>query len=166
MAGKATTADLTAEGFRESQFGADAGAGSWAGYLTAVLLRAECWARYKLGDAAYASATSDAATSALLHAYHQIVIAETQYAASLLWERRTKFVDSGAAIGNQGLDYLNRREYIAHATAAMDAAEAALCEAALALGVEIGTIVDGSGVSVGHVETGRYPVASESALNG
>lgn len=166
--GKATAINLLDEGFRKEQFGVSLDSdfsGASEKYLEQVLLRAELWAKYKLGDAAYASATVNGATTALQHAFHQIVIAETKYAAALLWDRRAKFSDSGAAISLQNMEYLNRREYIAHATSAMDCAERALAEAAIALGISLDAIIEGSGFAVGHVETGRYPVASESALN-
>lgn len=162
MAGKATPQDLVDEGFRATQFGVPAGFET--DFLPAALLPAELWARDALGDAAYDSATPAALTTPLKYAAAQIRRAETQHTAATLWRRRAAAVDSNAVGGLTGFEAANRREYLAHADAAEELARAYLGDAATRLGVLIDDNVPGSAISVGHVETGRFPAASDTAV--
>jgi hypothetical protein len=162
MTGKATAQDLIDEGFRATQFGAVAAFES--DYLPAALLPAELWARDSLGDAAYDSATPIAATTALKYAAAQIRRAETMHAAATLWRRRAVAVDSNAVGGLTGFEAANRREYLGHADAAEALAREYLGDAASRLGVALADNTPGSEISVGHVETGRFPVASTTAV--
>lgn len=162
MSGKAVAQDLINEGFRVDQFGAPAGFES--DFLPDVLLAAELWARDALGDTAYDSAAKDAATVALKLAFQQLRTAEVAHASAALWRRRALAVDSNAVAGQTGLEYLNRREYLEHATAAEARARESLGYAATRLGITLDDNTPGSAIAVGHVETGRFPAASSTAV--
>lgn len=162
MTGKATAQNLIDEGFRAEQFGTPAGFES--DFLPGVLLPAELWARDALGDTAYDAAADNAATASLKYACTQLRTAEIAHASATLWRRRLAAIDSNAVAGQTGLEYLNRREYLAHAEAAEARAREYLGYAATRLGVALADNTPGSAISVGHVETGRYPVASATAV--
>jgi hypothetical protein len=162
MAGKAAPQDVVDEGFRPEQFGAVQG---WlSDYLPAVLLAAELWARDALGDAAYDAADPNAATVALKYAASQIKRAEVYHASATLWRRRAKVVDSNAVAGLNGFEAANRSRYFEDADSAEALARDCLAVAAARMGVTIADNAPGSGLSVGHVESGRFPPTSTTAV--
>lgn len=162
MAGKAQPQDIADEGFSEALFGA--AAGFFDTWLPRLLLDAELWARTQLGDAAYDSAAQNAGTTALRAAWSRLVQAEVYFAVSRMWRRRMVTVEGNAVANLSGLEYLNRREYLAHADEAMAKAWDALRDAGDHLGVTVAESYEGSALSVGHVETGRFPAASDTAV--
>lgn len=162
MAGKATAQDIVDEGFREELFGAPAG--FFDTWLPRLLLDAELWARLQIGDAAYDSAVVNAGTTPLRAAWSKLVQAEVHFAVSHIWRRRMVVVEANAVASLSGLEYLNRREYLAHSDDAMARAWAALREAGDHLGVAVPDAYEGSAIAVGHVETGRFPAASSTAV--
>ena len=159
---KATPADLSAEGFDRKNFGMQPGAGTdgaWTAYLQAVLDEASAWAENRIGAALYAATVTPA------YAFFALRRAELCYAGLLLWNRRVAYHDAAAVTDRQEGQYAERREYLRHAQAALDCANSNIAEAMQALGIDAATQLDGLGTSVGHIETGRYPLASAGALN-
>lgn len=156
---KATITDITNAGFRAEQFGSPA---DWltasTGYVAVELARAGRWVEARIGATAYAAATAGT------YLFDLLVQAETQLVASVLWRRRASYTDGNVVVGLQEGQYLERREYLAQADAAFAAAEQAISDALVESGAA--AQIPGSGISVGHVETGRYDIASEAALNG
>lgn len=161
MAGKATAQDIVDEGFREELFGAPAG--FFDTWLPRLLLDAELWARLQIGDAAYDSAVVNAGTTPLRAAWSKLVQAEVYLTVARLWERRVVTVEGNAV---QGLEDpgANRAAYLEHAAAYTTKAWAALREAGDHLGVAVPDAYEGSAIAVGHVETGRFPAASSTAV--
>jgi hypothetical protein len=161
MAGKAQPQDIVDEGFSEALFGAPAG--FFDTWLPRLLLDAELWARTQLGDAAYDSATQTAGPTALRAAWSRLVQAEVYFTVSRLWERRVVAVESNAV---QGLEDpgANRTAYLDHAEAYRSKAWESLREAGAHLGVTVADAYEGSAISVGHVESGRFPAASDLAV--
>lgn len=153
---KATTNDIEARGFKPGGFGAPA---DWSAYLTELLDAAGNWAAYKLGATAYAAATSPG------YAFDMIVTAECCHASMHLWKRRIAFLDANANIENGQSDSARMRTYRDQADQAEQCAIAALDQAADALGVTRPSAADQGAFSIGHVETGRYPLNSTVALN-
>ena len=156
---KATITDITNAGFRPEQF---ANPSDWltasTGYVAVELARAGRWAEARIGATAYAAATSGT------YLFDLLVQAETNKVAAVLWRRRASYTDGNVVVGGQEGQYLERREYLTHGDTAEAAAEQALSDAIVEAG---GTAtLPGTGASFGHIETGRYPVASEGALNG
>jgi hypothetical protein len=156
---KATITDITNAGFRAEQFGSPA---DWltasTGYVAVELARAGRWVEARIGATAYAAATAGT------YLFDLLVQAETHKVASVFWRRRASYTDGNVLVGLQEGQYMERREYLKHAEDAEAAAEQALSDAIVEAG---GTAtLPGTGASFGHIETGRYPVASEGALNG
>lgn len=155
---KAAITDIVNAGFRAEQFGNPA---DWAtattGYVAVELARAGRWAEARLGAAAYAAAVAGQ------YVFDLLVLAETHRTASALWRRRASFCDANISVGLQESQYMERREYLAHAAEADAAAEQAISDAI----VENGGSVElpGTGISVGHVEVGAFSISSEDALN-
>lgn len=150
---KATLTHLLQLGFVASQFG---GAADWStastGYLALILTDAGLWAEGEIGAAPYA------AVSAGTRAFACIKKAELMWSSAELWTRRASFVDGNASVGLREGQYLERREYLAHADAAMAAARQAIADAQSALG-QTPDIV-GSAISVGCVEHGHFPLVT------
>lgn len=161
MAGKAQPQDIVDEGFSEALFGAPAG--FFDTWLPRLLLDAELWARTQLGDAAYDSAAQNAGTTALRAAWSRLVQAEVYATVARLWERRVVAVESNAVNGLEDPG-ANRAAYLAHAADYRAKAWDALRDAGDHLGVTVAESYEGSALSVGHVETGRFPAASDTAV--
>ncbi|MFO0293802.1 MAG: hypothetical protein ACK51F_10720 [Rhodospirillales bacterium] len=161
MAGKATAQDIVDEGFREELFGAPAG--FFDTWLPRLLLDAELWARLQIGDAAYDSAVVNAGTTPMRAAWSKLVQAEVYITVARLWERRVVTVEGNAV---QGLEDpgANRAAYLAHADTYRSRAWAEMREAGDHLGVAVPDAYEGSAIAVGHVETGRFPAASSTAV--
>lgn len=156
---KATIQNVQDEGFRAEQFGGEA-AFDFDAFLTALVGEAGRWAQAKVGATLYAATTADS------YAFDCLARAETCFAASRLWKRRAGFHDSSAQVGREGGQYLERREYLAHADAAMNCANAALADALRELGVDVNVIGDAPAMASGYIETGRFAVTSAAPLNG
>lgn len=162
MAGKATAQDLIDAGFGPDQFGAVT---DWLGtFLPDILLLSELWARTALGEPAYDAATPTALTLPNKHAAALIRRAETYHGAAELWRRRAAAVDRNAVAGLSDQAFLNRREYLAHAVEAESTARDLLSRAGEVLGIVIDDASPGSALSVGHVESGRFPTTSTTAV--
>jgi hypothetical protein len=160
--GKAVAQDLVDAGFREELF--PGVVGFLSDYLPRVLTAAARWAEALIGDAAYASATASATTAKLRAAFEALRAAEIAAGSAELWERRAATVEANAVAGLTGLEYLNRREYFEQARQARERAREHIERAAAWLDVSIDDTTPGSGIAVGHVETGRYPAASATAV--
>lgn len=157
---KATTTDLREEGWRADQFGGDfANPAAFDAYLTTVLGEASRWAEQQIGAANYAAATAPS------YLFDCLKRAERCYANAELWKRRAKFLDSQGNTGLEQSDYLNRREYYAHANESWDCAQDSMRRALRAAGVDPSVMDDIPGFAVGHIETGPFPINSTGALN-
>ena len=155
----ATPVLLKAEGFREpSQFGTDAA--GFDAYLQLVLDEAAIWARHKLGATAYDALV--AATTTYTHS--RTKRAEACYAAAILWKRRAAFLDSAATMSLQEGQAAEREQMLKAAGSALTCAQDALADAGYELGIDVAA-AEGGGISIGHVETGRYSLTSTAALN-
>lgn len=95
-------------GFREEQFGTPA---NFTVYLQDVIDDAAAVVRMNVGRAAYDAVTDDSSAD-----YIRLRNAERCAAKAELWMRRAAFVDSNAAQGMDNTAYLNRREYLNHAS--------------------------------------------------
>lgn len=157
----ATIQDILDEGFRAPQFGLpDKQAAGWSdpdGYLDRVLRQASRWASEKIGSA-YASLVPNS------YAGDCTARAETCYVKHVLFKRRVAFLDSSgvAGAGARDVQYLDRREMLAHAESAWQCAQDAIAEAIRATGGDPTETMSG-GASFGHVETGRFPLLSGGA---
>ena len=153
---KATATQLRDEGWRVDQFGGALTPTEFTSYLTAVLSEAGAWAEHHIGSAAY-SALPGAG-----YVFNLVARAELCYSASILWRRRAAFFDAGIQQDLQSPAYTERREYLGHADQMMDCAHSALADALRAIGLPTdGLGADWSGMAVGSVETGPYPLARE-----
>jgi hypothetical protein len=161
---KATVQDLLDEGFRPEQFGfgtpATSGWSDAEGYLAKVLAQAANWAAAKVGAAEYAAVEAPA------YGFDCLQRAEIYFSTTLLFKRRVPFLEAFSAIGQGARDqqFLDRREMLAHADAAWQSALDNLAEAIRVTGGDPAIIVGGS--SIGHIETGIFPLAIAGALNG
>lgn len=159
--GKATVTDVVNDGWSAANFGSPT---DWltatTGYVALALAEAVTWCaeRYGVSEAAYDAISATGAIG------RHLKRAELLFVAHLFWRRRARFVDSGATLQFVENKYLTVREYNSLSDQALVDAEQAISDALVANGGEAET--PGSGVSVGHVETGRYPINSTAALNG
>jgi hypothetical protein len=147
---KATHQDIVDAGFRPEQFGKPA---DWStatvGYVARLLAQCSRVAAQRIGEALYASIAADTLANDYL------AKAEKYLAIEELWRRRAAFIDGAATVGNNGGQYLERREYLAHADSAKVAADQALADVQSLFGIE--PDIPGSAVSVSVVEHGLYP---------
>ena len=149
---KVTAQHVKDAGFRPEQFGTPgAGNGSivdgdnFDEYLAPVLADAETWASGIVGASAYAAATG----AQLLRLRN----AELCYVKAALWRRRMAFVDSNTQSGLDGnaSEYLNRREFEAHAKDADACASNWMQQV-----IDDNPRLQESGLRAGHVESGPY----------
>ena len=156
---KATPTDARNEGWRDSQFGGGfADAAAFDTYLQSALDEAANWASAKVGAALYAATTSGYGLDLLKRA-------ELCFTAARLWRRRASFFDSQA---NQGLEKSaadERRAYLKHADDAWQCAQDVLAEALRELGVDLDALSGLPQISIGHIETGPFPLHSAEAIN-
>lgn len=146
---KATTADLLDEGFTAVLFGVvDADFSTW---LARVLKSAGLWVEQKCGVAVYAAMPADS------YAEDCARKAEVAYASAVLFRRRYTNVDSSVVNGLQKDQAMLLAELRKKEAAALLDANYWLGEAMRASGVDDAGLYDGSGVTSGVVETGRYP---------
>lgn len=140
-------------GFSSTQFGTPA---DWdtpsTGYLARVIDEAALWAAAKVGQSAYDAAVDGVAKLRLARA-------ELCYVKAELWRRRAAFLDSNAqsALDGGNGEYLNRREFLAHAEQA-DACAAFWIDEFTSAGN--GAALAGSGATLGYVATGPYRVGN------
>ncbi len=146
--GKAAAQDLIDAGFRAEQYGTPA---DFSAYVTAILVDASTWASAAVGTTTYANA----AGLSLLN----LKRAEIAFAKAELWRRRAAFIDANAesALETANLAYLNRREYLAQATAADDEAQRYI-DLVLSGGDALATV---GGIAMGYAETGPFPVTPQ-----
>lgn len=147
---KTTAAAIIAAGFAAEQFGADAVA-DFDAYLAPLIADAGTWAESAVGAAGYAAATSGIALLRLERA-------ELCYCKAELWRRRAAVLDSNASGALQEGQYLERREYLAHAREAAECADDWLSQA-----VNDGAHT-GSGAGMVFAESGPFTV-SDTAVN-
>lgn len=148
---KVTVQQVKDAGFRAEQFGTSGAPSStvtganFDAYLAPVLADAETWASDIVGTAGYAAATG----AALL----RIRNAELCFVKAVLWRRRMAFVDSNTQSGldGQSSEYLNRREFEAHARDADACAERWMQQY-----LDGGPAIGDAGVRMGHATTGPY----------
>jgi hypothetical protein len=159
--GKAVAQDLVDAGFREELFPGAVGFDS--DYLPRVLTAAATWSEALVGEAAYASATKTAATAKLRAAFESLRAAEIAQAGAELWKRRAAMVEGNAVNGLQDPG-ANRLSFTDIADRFAAEARDHIERAAAWLGVSIDDTTPGSAIAVGHVETGRYPAASSTAV--
>lgn len=150
---KASTSDLQDEGFTAAQFGTLASA-DFTTYLGKVITSASLWVEQKCTAAAYAampvgSYAEDCARKA-----------EVAYSAAVLFRRRVVFYEGNAAGGNNKDEALVLTELRKHADLRLQDANYWLGEAMRAMGVDESELYDGTGVTSGFVETGRYPLST------
>lgn len=150
---KATTNDLKDEGFIAVQFGGLSDS-DFAAYLGKVLQSASLWVEQKCTAAAYASADSST------YAGDCAQKAEVGYASAVLFRRRIVFYESNAVSGNNKDEAMVLAEMRKHADARLQDANYWLGEAMRALGIDESTLYDGTAVTSGFVETGRYPLST------
>jgi len=156
---KATVDNLRAEGWRKDQFGGDfALTSAFDDYLTSLLAEAGNWAAYRIGQPVYAALVIDYLIDCVRRA-------ELAYCAYRLWTRRASYSDSQAVGAFQDGQYLERREYLAHSTAAMAVAEAALAEVMRALGIDPAEQLGVPAFAIGHIETGPFTLHSETSIS-
>lgn len=142
--------DVVEAGWNESQF---ADVTDWqtnGGFLDKLIDRAGRETSYRIGATAYAAAAADTVEA------DRIIEAELAFVESRLWRKRAAHWDAGSATSLDDSAYLNQREYLKQAREAWTR----FLEA-------IGLLKDGaetlgSGVSIGVVETGPYPLAEAS----
>lgn len=146
--GKAAAQNLTDAGFRAEQFGTPA---DFAAYVGAILADASTWASAAVGTTTYANATGLAELN--------LKRAEIAFAKAELWRRRAAFIDANAesSLETANVAYLNRREYLAHATAADDEAQRYI-DLVLS-GGDVTAL--GGGVAMGYAETGPFAVTPQ-----
>lgn len=156
---KATTNNLLQEGWRESQFGGDFGAGEFEAYLEGLLDDAGRWAEAAVGATLYAATVSGS------HAFDLLKRAELHHCACALWQRRSQFMDSAGSTSLGEGAYLERREYQAHARDACGLAQETLARALRALGLPADSLDNVPAIASGYTETGRFPQSSEAPLN-
>lgn len=145
---KASAQDLIDAGFRAAQFGTPA---DFSVYLAPLLADATVWVTDAIGSATYAAANDGIVAL-------RIKRAEICYVKAELWRRRASFIDGNAQSaleGSAGM-YLDRREYLAHATEA---------DACAQFNVDLinnggDTQAIGSGVAMGYAETGPFVVTA------
>lgn len=159
--GKAVAQDLVDAGFREELF--PGVVGFLSDYLPRVLTTAARWAEALVGDAAYASAAAEATTAKLRAAFEALRAAEIAAGSAELWRRRAAFVEANAVNGLQDPG-ANREAYLRQAADFDAIARDHIERAAAWLDVSIDDTTPGSGIAVGHVETGRFPAASSTAV--
>ena len=153
---KAVADDIAARGWVATSFGSPP---DWNDQVERLLDRAGRWAEAKLGATAYAAASADT------YACDLLVRAECCWCDAELWRRRVSHLDAAANIELGTSQASLQAGYRANAQAAADCAAQLLDEAADALGVTRPSEVTSGGLSVGHVETGRFPQSSSAALN-
>ena len=154
MAAKVSIQDITDAGFKPEQFGTpDDWATTGTGYLARLLKRAEAWSRGIYG-AGYDAVPADGTV------FERLRQAELCWVSAQLWKSRAAFIDSNAAGSREAPAYLERREYLASATQAMDCANDNMAKA---LGGE--GAVAGTGASLGHVESGQFAPARGAACS-
>ncbi len=154
---KATIQNVKDEGFRADQFSGLTA--TFDAFLTEVVDEAGRWAAAMLGTTAYAAQVSPS------YGFDLVKRAEICFAASRLWKRRAGFFDANAHVGLQSPEYLERREYLAHAERAWQCALDILAEAMRYLGLDPGALADVPAMATGMIETGRYPATAEARLN-
>jgi hypothetical protein len=160
MVGKATITDVTDEGFTPQAFGMPP---NWltasTGYIATILARASNWASQQITPTNYTAAVTGN------YSFDCLVLAEVRYATDILWTRRAAFLDGNA---NMAMDGQLKAQLIAQAYA--NAKEARqdrdywITEAQRAFGMDP-TLICGTGVSSGYIETGPYPNTSASPIN-
>ncbi|TPG50663.1 hypothetical protein EAH75_04285 [Rhodanobacter glycinis] len=150
---KATTDDLKDEGFIAIQFGGLSDS-DFVIYLGKVLQSASLWVEQKCTAAAYAAATLST------YAGDCAQKAEVNYASAVLFRRRVVFYESNAASGNNKDEAMVLAELRKHADMRLQDATYWLGEAMRAMGVDESGLYDGTGVTSGFVETGRYPLST------
>lgn len=154
---KATIQNVKDEGFRPDQFSGLTA--SFDAFLTDVVDEAGRWAEAMIGATLYAAQTAPS------YAFDLIKRAELCYAVARLWKRRAGFFDASAHIGLESPEYLERREYLAHASGAYACALSVLGEAMRLLGLDPGVLSDVPAMATGMIETGRFPATQEARLN-
>lgn len=150
---KASVSDLQDEGFTASQFGTLASA-DFLTYLGKVLTSASLWVEQKCTAAAYALMPAGS------YAEDCAAKAEVNYSAAVLFRRRVVFYEANAASGNNKDEAMVLAELRKHADLRLQDANYWLGEAMRAMGVDESTLYDGTGVTSGFVETGRYPLST------
>lgn len=142
-------------GFRAEQFPPAADFASSTGYLKRAIDEQSTLLRGRVGAAAYDAETSDTSIgmARLKRAELYLVIAE-------LWRRRAAFVDGNASHAAETSPERNRAEYLRHAREADEVATLAIDEFIAGTdGPGTGALV---GMSMGTVETGRFPPVLET----
>jgi hypothetical protein len=156
---KLTAQNLQDDGWNLAQFGAgfanDAAFGAW---LTAIADEAGRWAEAKVGAGPYGAAIG--------YVEDCLRRAELYYAQAHLWRRRAVHFDAQGQAGLETSASGERRGYLGHANSAATLATDALAEAMIALGLDPTGLQEIGAMSVGHIETGRYPPHSAEAING
>ena len=154
---KATIQNVKDEGFRADQFSGLTA--TFDAFLTEVVDEAGRWAAAMLGATAYAAQVAPS------YGFDLVKRAEICFAASRLWKRRAGFFDANAHIGLESPEYIERREYLAHASGAYACALSVLGEAMRLLGLDPGVLSDVPAMATGMIETGRFPATQEARLN-
>ena len=145
---KVTLQQIIDAGFNALQFGtpADWGVAS-TGYVARLIAEAEAWLTAQVGASTYAITTGFIG--------YALVQAELCWCRAELWRRRASFIDANAQGALSDRSYLERREYLAHADAAMDCARDWLASA------QSGAIAPaGTGAVLVVAESGPFPVSS------
>jgi hypothetical protein len=145
----ATKSDLTAYGFQAEQFGNPGDWSTASGYLETILADAAAWARPEVGATVY-DAAETAGSGSNWQAIRQ---AEKYYAVAELWRRRAAFIDSAAA-GSEGDETAGA--IARYETSAERYHQMAVQALARVSGSDPSS---GSGVAIGHVQTGPFPEA-------
>lgn len=145
---KATHDDLLDEGFTAIQFNVVIDFNAW---LDKVLQSAALWVEQKCGAAVYAALPVDS------YAEDCARKAEVAYASAVLYRRRYTAVDTAVTNGLQKDQAMLMAELRKRETSALQDANYWLGEALSASGLDDTTILDGTGLASGVVETGRYP---------
>lgn len=154
---KSTTADLLDEGFAPAQFGqTDDG---FSAYLLKVLQSAGLWVEQKCGAPVYAAMVSGG------YAEDCAKRAEVAYCCTVLFRRRYAFVDANAVSGLNKDQSMLLAELRKKEADALQDANYWLGEAMRASGVDDSGLYDGTGLSSGTVETGRYPLTTPAAVS-
>jgi hypothetical protein len=152
---KASIADLQDEGFTATQFGGPADFATPAtGYLARVLKSASLWVEQKCGPVVYAAMPTGS------YAEDSARQAEVQYASMVLFRRRYAYYESNAVSGNNKDEAMVLAELRRKEDGALQSALYWLGEALRASDVDDSNLYDGSGLSAGVVETGRYPLTT------
>lgn len=150
---KSSAADLQDEGFTAAQFG-NLSAADFLTYLGRVVTSAGLWVEQKVTPAAYVAMDPQS------YAEDCARKAEVNYAASVLFRRRVVFYEANAASATAKDQAMVLAELRKHADMRLQDANYWLGEALRAMGVDESTLYDGTGVTSGFVETGRYPLST------